>query len=105
MEISPVANVRIAPVVRPREADLGLTDVYEVERSSRSGDETYSPSGTKAASGFEDDEDEDTFDELEDDPEAEPRVRVHGKRQNQPLRLINQSESSARAALRQIDEL
>jgi hypothetical protein len=79
MEISPVAAVRIAPMVRPREADLGLTDVYEVERSSRCGDETYSPSVTKAASGFEDDED--TFDEPEEDPEAEPRVRPteHGK--------------------------
>lgn len=76
MEISPVANVRIAPMVRPREDDLGLTDVYEVERSSRCGDETYSPSVAKAASGFEDDED--TFDELEDDPEAEPRVRSTG---------------------------
>jgi len=73
MEISPVANVRIAPMVRPREADLGLTVVYDVERSSRCGDETYSPSVTKAASGFEDDED--TFDELEDDLDAEPRVR------------------------------
>ncbi len=79
MEISPVAGVHIAPIVRPREADLGLTDVYEVERSSRTGDETYSPSMTKAASGFEDDED--TFDELEDDPDAEPRLRsaVNGK--------------------------
>jgi hypothetical protein len=76
MEISPVAGVRIAPMVRPREADLGLTDVYEVERSSRCGDETYSPSVTKAASGFEDDED--TFDELEDGLEAEPRARPAG---------------------------
>jgi len=76
MEISPVAGVRIAPMVRPKEADLGLTDVYEVERLSRTGDETYSPSVTKAASGFEDDED--TFDELEDDLEAEPRVRSTG---------------------------
>jgi len=71
MEIGPVAGVRIAPMVRPREADLGLTDVYEVERSSRTGDETYSPSTTNATSGFDDDED--TFDELEDDLGAEPR--------------------------------
>jgi len=76
MEISPVAGVRIAPMVRPREADLGLTDVYEVERSSRTGDETYSPSVTKAASGFEDEED--TLDELENDLDAEPRVRSDG---------------------------
>ncbi|MGA3008934.1 MAG: hypothetical protein ABSD72_01605 [Terracidiphilus sp.] len=71
MEISPVAGIRIAPMVRPREADLGLTDIYQVERSSRTGDETYSPSVAKAASGFEDDED--TLDELEDDVDAESR--------------------------------
>lgn len=76
MEISPVTAVRIAPMVRPREADLGLTDVYEVERSTRTGDETYIPSGTKAASGFEDDEDK--YDELEDDIDAEPRVQSAG---------------------------
>jgi len=74
MEISPVAGVRIAPMVRPREADLGLTDVYEVERSSRTGDETYSPSATRAASGFEDDED--TNSELEDNLDEEPKGRL-----------------------------
>jgi hypothetical protein len=69
MDISPVSGVRIAPALRPIQADLGLTDVYEIERSSRTGDETYSPSGTKAATGFEDDEDE--YNAQEDEPEAE----------------------------------
>jgi hypothetical protein len=78
MEIGPVTSVRIAPMVRPREADLGLTDVYEVERSFRTGDETYSPSVTKAASRFEDDED--TFDELDDGLDAEPSARSVEKR-------------------------
>ena len=55
MEIGPVTGVRIAPMVRPKEADLGLTDVYEVERTTQIGDEIYIPSGTRAASGFEDD--------------------------------------------------
>ena len=73
MEIGPVSGVRIAPMVRPKAADLGLTDVYEVEHTTRTGDEIYIPSGTKAASGFE--EEEDKFDELEDDLDAEPRVR------------------------------
>ncbi len=76
MEIGPVSTIRIAPMVRPREADLGLTDVYEVERSTRTGDETYIPSGTKAASGFEDDEDK--YEELEDDLDAEPKARPAG---------------------------
>jgi hypothetical protein len=76
MEIGPVTSVRIAPMVRQKEADLGLTDVYEVERITQSGDEIYIPSGTKAASGFENDEDK--YDELEDDFDAEPRVRPSG---------------------------
>jgi hypothetical protein len=79
MEISPITGVRIAPMVRPREADLGLTDVCEVGRSSRTGDETYSPRVAKAASGFEDDDD--TFDELDDDldGESKPLSTRHGK--------------------------
>jgi hypothetical protein len=76
MEIGPVAGVRIAPMVRPKTADLGLTDVYEVERTTRTGDEIYIPSGTKAASGIEDEEDK--YDELEDGLDAEPRVRNAG---------------------------
>lgn len=76
MEIGPVASIRIAPMIRPREADLGLTDVYEVEHSTRTGDEVYIPSGAKAASGFEDEEDK--FDELEDEDDTEPRVRPAG---------------------------
>jgi hypothetical protein len=79
MEISPVAGVRIAPMVRSKESDLGLTDVFEIERSSRTGDETYSPSGTKPATGFEDDEEE--FDDLEDGVEAKLRARPAGNGQ------------------------
>jgi hypothetical protein len=79
MEIGPVNAVRIAPMVRSRETDLGLTGVYEIERSSRIGDETYSPSGSKAASGFEDDDD--NFDDMETDPDAESSVKPSGKGQ------------------------
>jgi hypothetical protein len=73
MEIGPVPGVRIAPMIRPKEADLGMTDVYEVERTTQIIDEIYIPSGTKAASGFE--EEEDKYDEMEDDLDAEARVR------------------------------
>jgi len=76
MEIGPVSAVRMAPMVRPREADLGLTDVYQVERSTRTGDETYIPSAARAASGFE--EDEDNLDNLEEDFDSEPRARSAG---------------------------
>ncbi|MGA2276508.1 MAG: hypothetical protein ABSG00_02810 [Terracidiphilus sp.] len=74
MEIGPVTAVRIAPRMKPIEAELGLTDVIEIEHSSRTGDETYSPSGVKASTGFEDDED--TFEDLEDDPDAPPPVKA-----------------------------
>jgi hypothetical protein len=69
MEISPISSVRIAPMIRPRLADLGLTDVYEIENSTRTGDETYSPTGANAATGFEDDDDtyEEGGDENQDD--------------------------------------
>ena len=76
MEIGPVAAVRIAPIIRSKVTDLGLTDVYETEQSTRSGDETYSPSVARAASGF--DEDEEKFEELED---AEAKALLEEKRQ------------------------
>jgi hypothetical protein len=76
MEIGPVIGVRIAPMVRPKEADLGMTDVYEVERTTRTGNEIYIPSGTKAASGFE--EDEDKHDELVDELDADLKVLPAG---------------------------
>jgi hypothetical protein len=69
MEIAPVASVRLAPMLRTRDTDLGLTDIYEVERSTRSGDETYTPHNSKAASGFEDD----VFGESEDEENGSHR--------------------------------
>jgi hypothetical protein len=75
MEISPIAGIRIAPMFRSRETDLGLTDVFEIERSSRTGDETYSPGGNRAASGFEDDEDK-AGDQEESDSEDETKPKA-----------------------------
>ncbi len=76
MEIGPVASVRIASMVRPKEAYLGLTDVNEVERITQSGDEKYIPNGSKATSGFEDEENK--YEELEDDLDTELKVRPAG---------------------------
>lgn len=83
MEISPISGVRIAPMIRSKETDLGLTDVYEIERSTRIGDETYSPSLARAATGFEDDEEsfENPDESLDDDLETVPKGRVAAKRQ------------------------
>jgi len=76
MEIGPVSGVRIVPMVRPKEDDLGMTDVYEVERTTQTGDEIYIPSDAKAASGFEDEDDK--YEELEEETDAESRVRTAG---------------------------
>jgi hypothetical protein len=76
MEISPVPGVRIAPIFRPREAELGMTDVNEVERTTSIGDVIYIPGSSKAASGFE--EEEEKYDELEDEDESESKVRPVG---------------------------
>lgn len=74
MEISPISAVRLAPAFRSRETDLGLTDVFDVESSSRIGDETYSPGGNGAASGF-DDEDK-PEDQEETDSETEAKLKA-----------------------------
>lgn len=76
MEIGPVTGVRIIPMVRPKEDDLGMTDVYEVERTTQTGEEIYIPSDAKAASGFEDEDDK--YEELEEETDAESRVRTAG---------------------------
>jgi hypothetical protein len=74
MEISPVNAVRLQPMIHQAETDLGLIDVGESARSSRMGDETYEPSGVKAASGFEEDESE--TEEMEEEIDENGRVTV-----------------------------
>jgi hypothetical protein len=81
MEISPITAIRLAPAFRSRETDLGLTDVFEVESLARIGDETYSPSGDGAASGFEDDEDK-AEDQEETDSEAERTLKAQKTLEN-----------------------
>lgn len=73
MEIGPVASVRIAPMIQPRLAELGSTDVQEVEHTTQIGDEIYIPSASKAASGFENEED--TYEEIEEEVDAEAKGR------------------------------
>ena len=74
MDISPVSAVRLQPMIRQAEGDLGLMNVGESSRSSRTGDETYEPSGVKAASGYE--EDEEARDEMEEEIDENGRVTV-----------------------------
>jgi len=82
MEISPISVVRIAPMVRSKQTDLGLTDVFEIERSSRNGDETYSPSDNKAASGSEE-----NADQAGDKNEAENKPEIERSEDEEPREI------------------
>ena len=72
MEISPIAGIRAMPVMKVPPANSGLSKVFDIENSSKPGDDSYSGSGKKAAGGREDDE----GDELEQGVEGESAVQV-----------------------------
>jgi hypothetical protein len=74
MEISPVNAIRLQPMIRVAETEIGLTDIGESARSARMGDETYEPSGVKAASGYE--EDEESREEFEEEIDENGRLSV-----------------------------
>lgn len=56
MGITPITAIHLGSTFKPRDRELGQTEIFEIENSSRTGDETYSPGGNKSASGFEDEE-------------------------------------------------
>jgi len=68
MEISPIPGIRALPAVKAPPAALGVSPLFDIENSGRTGDETYTPQPAKAAGGREDE-----FDDPTDDPEARPR--------------------------------
>jgi hypothetical protein len=76
MEISPIAGIRAMPVMKVPKADPELSAVFDIENSSKPGDDSYTGSGKKAAGG-EDDDDAD----LEDSLEAESAVQAAEKGQ------------------------
>jgi len=86
MEISPVSAVRSIPTVGSRETEFGVPGVFEVEYSSRTGEESESPKNTKAASGAEEEEEEEEYEEEdafeeaesgeEDDDERAPQIQT-----------------------------
>jgi len=65
MGITPIISLSPLPVARPIQADLDPLPMARVENSARTGDETYSPSNGKSASGSEDEGSEDVA--FEDD--------------------------------------
>jgi|SRR5580658_5764945 hypothetical protein len=79
MGISPISNLFPLPDAHAIEADLEPVPMQRVENSSRTGDETYSPSNGKSSHGSEDGTPEDEPEESSVEPEdasaesAEPR--------------------------------
>ena len=75
MEISPITGIRALPVVKVPPADAGLSKVFDIENSSKPGDDSYSGNRKKAAGG-EDDEDEEIEEESDNESSAEPERAV-----------------------------
>jgi hypothetical protein len=71
MEISPITGVRALPVVKAPPIESELPAVFDVEHTATIGDETYTPSREKSASGAEDDELDDETENLADVDEAD----------------------------------
>ena len=57
MEISPITGIRALPVIKTPPVDSDISRVFDIENSSKPGDDSYSGSGKKSAGG-QDDEDE-----------------------------------------------
>jgi len=69
MEISPVNGICALPVMKVPPADRGISAVFDIENSSRAGDETWSRSPNQSTGGQDEDPDET---EEGEDPEAQP---------------------------------
>ncbi len=65
MGITPITNLAPLSIARSIQADLDPLPMARIESSARTGDEPYSPSGSKSGRGSEDDATED--DATEDD--------------------------------------
>ncbi len=77
MEISPIAGIRVMPVVKVPPADSDLSRVFDIENTSKPDEDTYSGSGKKASGGQDDDNDDDQL--VEEGVEPEPRAQRTGR--------------------------
>jgi hypothetical protein len=71
MGITPISNLTELPLPRAVASELEPLPMARVENTSRTNDETYSPSNGKSVRGSEDNESEDKLDDLPDEEEAE----------------------------------
>ncbi len=66
MEIGPIPGIRSVPVIKAPPPDSSLSAVFDIENFARIGDETYTPSDGKSASGGEDQFDDPLNDEIDE---------------------------------------
>ena len=81
MEISPIPGIRSMPVVKVPPPDSDLSRVFDIENSSKPGDDSYSGSGKKTAGG-QDDESENLEESREVEapappPDDEPSAQIN----------------------------
>jgi hypothetical protein len=81
MEISPIAGIRVMPVVKVPPADSDLSRVFDIENSSKPDEDTYSGGGKKASGGQDDEnEDDELVEEGVEEESHGPAVgRVEGR--------------------------
>jgi len=78
VEISPITGIRAFPAKVPA-ADAKNWAVFEIENSSRTGDETYSSSGGKSA-----EKDEDEYEESAAEAEAQNEALAEAANGDEP---------------------
>jgi hypothetical protein len=83
MGISPIVNLTPLPPSRPLEADIGLPPMERIKNSSRTGDETYSPSEGRSA-----DDSEEAPEELETEEELELRAQLTNGREEKQINFF-----------------
>jgi hypothetical protein len=85
MGITPITSLNPLPTARSIESDYEPLPMERVERSTRTGDEKYTPSNGKSARGAEDDEPGDELQELPVEDETEPAAPPASNEPSQPI--------------------
>lgn len=85
MGIAPITNLIPLSQTRAPQATLEPVPMERVENSSRTGDETYSPSNGKSAGGSEDDSSEEETESSELASDEESRDKSSGAGQPRPI--------------------
>jgi len=85
MGITAITNLIPLQVARALKSDLEPMPMERVENSSRTGDETYSPSNQQSTRGSEDDaSEEDDSEDAFDDSSTEPSTETNTETKTSP---------------------